>query len=441
MVGRRVTGAAWLALAALAVACGDGGVRQGTTSPITATAPSATTTAEPATTAPATTVPPTSSTVAATTEPSTSAVPSTAAPVAVEQPAPVPGATETPPPPTTAFLPVPAVSPGTEAGAFGAFDRTVGAATIARGALTLGISIAYQGQIVHEAAYGLADPISGELPTPTSRFRIASISKVLLANVVMELVQEGTVSLDETPLAGLGFGIGDARMEQVTVRHLLSHTSGFPVDERLYFRGRATDWRDAAAQALGAPLENTPGDLFHYSNTNFVLLALLVEQRTGVPFDQAIQQRVLGPVGDTGDRLAGTFDVQPGEVVHPSTAGRNYMEALGPAGAWLATPSDLVRVVTGMQNGTLVTPETLSTMRTPVPTVWPANPAATSSYGLGLRMWPDGSWGHTGTVEHAKAIVIVRPDGWTVAVTVNGEVPSRTDDLVGIIDEALRAMG
>jgi hypothetical protein len=62
-------------------------------------------------------------------------------------------------------------------------------------------------------------------------------------------------------------------------------------------------------------------------------------------------------------------------------------------------------------------------------------------YGFGLRVWADGTWGHTGTVENAKSMVLHRPDGLTFAVLINGNVPSNTDSIRKYVDEAFWKIG
>jgi D-alanyl-D-alanine carboxypeptidase len=79
-------------------------------------------------------------------------------------------------------------------------------------------------------------------------------------------------------------------------------------------------------------------------------------------------------------------------------------------------------------------------MRVPVPfPVEVPAPANGWSYGLGLLLFGDGSWGHTGTIESTHAVVVNRPDGLTVAVLVSGKFPTNTDDLLGVIDLAVAA--
>jgi CubicO group peptidase (beta-lactamase class C family) len=332
-----------------------------------------------------------------------------------------------------AFYPVPAVVPDASAGKFAAFDQLIGQETIGKGALTLSISIAYQGQIVHEAAYGLEDVRTGVTPTPASRFRIASISKVFTATVVMQLVEQGLVSLDETFLPSLGVAFGDSRTANITVRQLLSHTSGIPSSEPVFFNRQVSTWQEASGVVLGLPLETDPGTKYRYSNANFTLLGSLIEQRTGVPYEQAVRSYLLTPLGLTSMRLAGTFDTQIGDVFHPSTAGRNYMESLGSSGQWIASSTDVLKLLLALDANVPLSQTFKNEMRTPAPTFEPGT-NLDWRYGLGLRLRSDGSWGHSGTLEQAKAMALVRSDGWAVCILVNGEVPDRTDTLATLID-------
>jgi hypothetical protein len=141
-------------------------------------------------------------------------------------------------------------------------------------------------------------------------------------------------------------------------------------------------------------------------------------------------------------RMAGTFDVRKGDVLHPSGAARNYMEVLGAAGAWIATAEDLVKIVDSLDPDDPgfhpMGAEEAAAMRA-YPRVPPIHPD--QWYGLGLRVWADGTWGHTGTVENAKSMVLHRPDGLTFAVLINGNAPSNTDNIRKYVDEAFWKIG
>jgi D-alanyl-D-alanine carboxypeptidase len=330
--------------------------------------------------------------------------------------------------------------------AFGAFDQSLASQLLGHGALAVSVAVAKNGTFIHQAAFGVANPLTGERATPASRFRIASNSKMLTATAVMELVQNGALDLDRPALAPLadrlGVKITDPGIAAITLRQLLSHTSGFPEYERTFFGGGATSCPDAARKALTGQLLGPPGTIYRYSNMNFCVLGLLVEQVTGQPYEAVVDEHVLRPLGIDDMRMAGTYDVRPGDVAHPTTPGRNFMEVLGGAGAWLGTAADLVRIVDGLDTTRPgwhpLSRATLGEMLAPHPGIVYSNG---QWYGLGLRVWADGTWGHTGTVENARSMVIRRPDGLTWAVMVSGNAPSSTDRLRARVDKAFATIG
>jgi D-alanyl-D-alanine carboxypeptidase len=300
------------------------------------------------------------------------------------------------------------------------------------------VAVMIDGSLVHQAAFGTRVAGSGEAVDVTDRFRIASISKVITSIVVMRLVEQGVLSLDQpvgqlladhlllpayTPEAG-----------RITVRQLLSHTSGFPKHQNTFFGGGAVSYADAVAVGLTASIAG-PGR-YVYSNMNFAALSVLIEAVTGATYETVVAQQLLDPLGITGMRMTGTYDLGPDEVSHHPAAGRNYMEALGGAGAWNATPSDLVAIVNSIDPLTpgwkALSPESLAVMRYTVADGLPPH-----GYGLGLINYPGDAWGHTGTIEHAHSMVLVQPEGVTWALTVSGETPSNSEALRNIVGAAM----
>ena len=174
---------------------------------------------------------------------------------------------------------------------------------------------------------------------------------------------------------------------------------------------------------------------------NYCILGLLIEHLTGEPYEQVVYERLLTPLGIAGMRLAPTYDPGPGEVEHRTVQGRNYMEVLRAAGAWVATPSDLVKIVDSLDTDTPgwkpLDPETVAMMKTSA-----TDPAAADrGYGMGLILYGGGAVGHTGTIESTHAMVFDRADNVTWAITVSGENPSETIRLAGIVERALVAGG
>jgi len=336
--------------------------------------------------------------------------------------------------------------PAASTGAFAAFDKTLSSRLIGHGDLAVSVAVARNGQLIHEAAFGVANPTTGAAAAPSSRFRLASNSKMLTAIVIMELVQSGRLALNDRPLpalaADLGVAVQDPRVASVTVRQLLSHTSGFPEYDHTFFGGGAKNCTDAARTGLSGHLLGPPGTVYRYSNMNFCVLGLVIEEVTGQHYESVVQSGVLTPLGIDDMRMAGTYDVRAGDVAHPTTAGRYFMEALGGAGAWIGTAADLVRIVDGLDTSRPGWhPLATGTVRRML-LAEPGIPyTAGQWYGLGLRVWADGTWGHTGTVQNARSMVIRRPDGITWAVMVSGNAPSNTDQLRTRMDAALATIG
>jgi D-alanyl-D-alanine carboxypeptidase len=322
-----------------------------------------------------------------------------------------------------------------------AFDRSLEDALLRNGNTAASVAVAIGGAVVHEDAFGLRAPfISEDEAVPGDRFRIASISKPITAITLLQLVEAGAVGLDDevgqlvadqlevTPSAGA---------RRLSVRRLLNHTSGFGKYDIQFFRNGADSCEGAAR--LGITLGAGSGG-YRYSNMNFCVAGILIEALTGKSYEVAAYEQLLTPLGLSGLRLANTFDPGPGEVLHPSTPDRNYMETLGGAGSWIASPTDLVTILNSLDHSTPgfkpLEPDTVALMETPVGGV-----AGQRGYGLGLISYGDGRYGHTGTIENTHAMVLNRSDGVIWSITVSGPYPDDTPRLEAIINRAFEAGG
>jgi D-alanyl-D-alanine carboxypeptidase len=325
-----------------------------------------------------------------------------------------------------------------------AFDATLQQLVLPGGSDAVSVAVAIDGDIVHTAAMGSRIPDTLVPAQPTDKFRIASISKPITAIVALRLVEEGVVGLDDPVGSIVASAVGVAAPSPasagITLRQLLTHTSGFAQYEDLFFRNQVGSCPEAAAVGFS---RSVSGPSFRYSNMNYCVLGLLIEQLTGQPYEAAVYEYLLTPLGITGMRLAPTHDPEPdpGEAIHRSVPGRNYMEVLAAAGAWVASPSDLVTIFDSLD---LSTPgwkplgaDMLAQMRTTV-----TNPGAPDrGYAMGLILYGAGAAGHTGTIESTHAMVLDRADNVTWAVTVSGQNPSETVRLLGMVDQALAAGG
>src|SRR5271166_6626774 len=189
------------------------------------------------------------------------------------------------------------------------------------------VVIGHAGRIVFHQAYG-SRKLAGEpgldgLPAPAEPmtedtiFDLASLTKSLAtATAVMQLYEQGQVQFDDPVQKYLpDFNTAnDQRRAKVTVRMLLTHTSGEPGDVELkdpWGLDRA-DKAEGIHRALTTPLQSGPGEVFSYSDINFILLGALIEKVTGEAEDVYVQHNVFAPLGMEDTR----YLPQPKHVVH-----------------------------------------------------------------------------------------------------------------------------
>lgn len=230
-------------------------------------------------------------------------------------------------------------------------------------------------------AHGFADVVTGAAMTPQTPFYSASVGKLLVAAAVHDLVAEGAVALDApitryVPLPSLNgipvFG-GTAGWDQVTIAALLGHRTGLPCyfsdppkdgASRVFDRIVAEPSRTWARQDLFDYTRDhyesvgPPGAAFHYSDTNFDLLGLVLEGVTGAPFHLAVRGRVMEPLG-----LRGTwyhaFESAPEGQPPPAdlwVRGQNLrgvpaLSADQAGGGLITTAPDLRRLLRGLLAG------------------------------------------------------------------------------------------
>ena len=250
------------------------------------------------------------------------------------------------------------------------------------------------------------------------KYPIGSITKPFTATLAMLLVADGDLDLEDR----LGEHLGDLgpRVGRLTVRQLLSHTSGLPAA----MSGENVSTRQYLRACRDAELVLRPGIGFSYSNVGYVLLSRLVEEITGMDWWEAVEALLLTPLG-----IEPAFTVEAGgkrstETFLPGHAGRSVpveqtlLEVEAGAGALALSAEDLVTFglmhVTG--DGPL-SPQLLHTMRRQVPGVVPFGLA--NGWGLGLAVF-DGWVGHDGTADGTSCHLRIDPvGGQVVALTTN----------------------
>ncbi|MHB8837834.1 MAG: serine hydrolase [Gemmatimonadaceae bacterium] len=160
------------------------------------------------------------------------------------------------------------------------------------------VLVAMDGRVLVSKGYGLADLEARTPVTPHSNFRLASVTKQFTAMATMLLVQDGKLRLDET-LTDI-FPDFPAYGRRITVRHLLTHTSGLLSYEDFVPDSQATQVLDADVLRQMTVLDSTyfpPGTRFRYSNTGYAMLAMIVEKRSGRRFADFLKARIFDRVG------------------------------------------------------------------------------------------------------------------------------------------------
>ncbi|MCI0722639.1 MAG: beta-lactamase family protein [Acidobacteria bacterium] len=158
--------------------------------------------------------------------------------------------------------------------------------------------VAHNDRIVVEQGFGSLSRKPGAEPCRSnSVFLVASISKPVTAMAVMRLVDEGRISLDDPAQKYLPEFTGSGR-ERITIRNLLSHTSGLPdmLPDNIDLRKRQAPLKDFVAGALHTPLLFTPGTGVSYQSMGILLVSETVERVSGMPLDRFLQREVFGPL-------------------------------------------------------------------------------------------------------------------------------------------------
>jgi CubicO group peptidase (beta-lactamase class C family) len=208
----------------------------------------------------------------------------------------------------------------------------------------IAIGILQNGHI-EVATAGFASFAAHQPVTPKTLFQIGSISKVFTATLVQQLVQEGTLSLDEPVITYLpDFKLADTDAQNtITLRHLLSHTSGIEGD---YFEDLGLG-DDALARAVAQFPElkqwNAPGELFAYCNSGFYLTGRIIEVVTGKTFEDVMREKLLTPLG-TPDITLHTYEA----ILRDQAIGYNLNDR--GAGHEVADPFAFSRQVTAAGN-------------------------------------------------------------------------------------------
>ncbi|MFJ4210960.1 serine hydrolase domain-containing protein [Paenarthrobacter sp. NPDC089675] len=243
-------------------------------------------------------------------------------------------------------------------------------------------------------AYGVRDLDTKEPARPGDRVPVASVTKTMTAVCVLKAVDEGLIGLDDPVNALLeSFGTGLRPPGPITVRQLLSHTSGMPpygealyrtVDDLMTVSTQKVNMQRALQAASTLPWEARSIGSFLYSDSNYVALGLILEKLRGKSFPQILRDDIINPLALTGTTLDET---QPsaGDMIkgYITVRGQRFAaspvpEQFGsPSHGVISTMSDMNDFLEALFNGKLISAGSLTEMQK----------AVEAPYGLGLFVW------------------------------------------------------
>ena len=283
-----------------------------------------------------------------------------------------------------------------------------------------------------EGAVGVADVTTGAPMTLEHRFRIASVTKLFVATVMLQLVDEGAFSLDdEVDLIDGG----------ITVRQLLNHTSGLPhlaemselIEPYRQDRGYRPSLtpRAALARIASKPRHFSPGAGWFYTGSNYVVLGLLVEQTTGATLRDEVRRRIADPLALADTELPELNAAPEGLARGFLPADNPLLPGTGPdpvdvsdvepfgwgGGGMVSTAGDVSRFLRALLGGELLSPAMRAEMLITVPSDWEES----DSYGLGIEevtsTWGlekstcGAAWGHFGFSLGYSTIALASENG------------------------------
>jgi CubicO group peptidase (beta-lactamase class C family) len=248
----------------------------------------------------------------------------------------------------------------------------------------LSLAIVKDGTVVKVQGYGLADIKGKVAATPDTIYDIASISKPLVATGLMLLVQEGVLSIDDLITRHLDDVPRSWR--GITIRHLLTHTSGLVRDAPGYEQYRDRDDSEVITTAYSLPLRFAPGEKWEYSNAGYSPLARIITKVTGRPWADYLAEKIFRPAGMISTYPVNTKAPLPnrarGYADNDTLKEANQRRALLPSGGFLSTVVDLAKWDALLDSDAFLSDATRRQMWTSVT----LNNGTTAPYGLGWEL-------------------------------------------------------
>lgn len=288
-------------------------------------------------------------------------------------------------------------------------------------------SVVRDGRVVFSAGTGMADVERGIAATPTTKFRVGSVSKILTAAALMRLIEDGVLTLDEPVRRRLS--PYPAHWPEITLRQLAQHSAGIRHYRGAEFFSRTAypSLREAIHVFEADSVLFAPGTRYAYSSYGYNLLGAVMESVAGEPFPAIIERLVARPLGMSATVADSANRTIPGRaVIYRVTAEgvgitpEDDLSSRWPSGGYLSSTADLARLGSAFTEAGFLSRESLRVMRTPLVL---AN-GDTVRVGIGWRVGVDSSgreyMHHGGSSNGGSAFLLVYPrERLVVAMAAN----------------------
>ena len=326
------------------------------------------------------------------------------------------------------------------------------------------VAISKSGRLIYNRAFGFADQAGTETMQPYHLQRIASNSKAITGIAILKLIENGQLGLNDT-VFGSGKilsqayylnAITDSRIYKITVKELLEHTAGWdrdiscdgypgcdPISFPLHVTSVMSEGNPVGDSTLikfllTKGLNYVPGSTYAYSNIGYLVLAKVIEQKTGMKYDAYVSSIIMQPLGLCDMHLGKNLlvDKQERESEYNSTYttlscygngatvpwqyGGWNLEAMNAHGGWISTSADYVRMILAV-DGFSTVPDILNSGSI---TTMTTGSSANTSYAKGWSVNTAGNWWHTGALDGTATFMARTSGGYTWAFHFNSRSSS-----------------
>ena len=292
----------------------------------------------------------------------------------------------------------------------------------------ISMAISYRERLVYAGAVGYADKQHKIPLTPEHRMRIASVSKPITSIAVMKLVEEKKLNLHDEVFGSTGIFSGEYgvpeyenRPVEITVKQLLEHTAGGWGNSKkdpMFSILKVTRKEFLQTVIRDYPLEHLPGTKYDYSNFGYCVLGRVIEQKSGMAYEDYVKKHILAPCEIDGMRIGKNFS-DPDEVEYMGDKGQNPYSLL-PAhmdahGGWIANPIELLKLLVRIDGfkevSDILERETIKTMTTPS--------KQNDNYALGWNVNRSNNWWHMGGMPGTSTEMARSSMGFNWVILVN----------------------